>query len=224
IVRKKKKCDAFWWIDPEISSPWYKYQMFELYVTQHPKQRFLFVEHLRAQDQLKRLQVEHDGLVSKFEQSKKSCRSAYVLVENPHLIWNFSCLGFLGSGRFWVDFNCAFLCGGHDEDEADIRSRPLEQTSGADLQTIQRRQSQLTYSFEDTCDIGTRCRNSTPKIAGRSKDGSGLESVASVLIRLLGDEGAATTSKVVKAEPHSCSQLRSQRRHFRRNHLQRNRS
>ncbi|GJT86225.1 hypothetical protein Tco_1067942 [Tanacetum coccineum] len=33
----------------------------------------------------------------------------------------------------------------------------------------------------------------------------------------LGDEGAATTSKVVEAEPHSCSQLRSRRRHFRRN-------
>ncbi|GKA25029.1 hypothetical protein Tco_0711062 [Tanacetum coccineum] len=32
----------------------------------------------------------------------------------------------------------------------------------------------------------------------------------------LGDEGAATTSKVVEAEPHSCSQLRSRRRHFRR--------
>ncbi|GJY00866.1 hypothetical protein Tco_0359018 [Tanacetum coccineum] len=38
----KKKCDEFWWIDPEISSP--------------------------------------------------------------------CCLGFLGSGRFWVGFNCAFLC------------------------------------------------------------------------------------------------------------------
>ncbi|GKE61118.1 hypothetical protein Tco_1511485 [Tanacetum coccineum] len=52
-----------------ILSPWYKYQMFELYVTQHHDQRFLFVEHLRAQDQLERLQVEHDGLVSKFKQS-----------------------------------------------------------------------------------------------------------------------------------------------------------
>nr|GEX96783.1 hypothetical protein [Tanacetum cinerariifolium] len=63
----KKKCDAFWWIDPQISSPWYKYQMFEVYVTQHPKQMFLFLEHLRAQDQLERLQVKHDGLMSKFE-------------------------------------------------------------------------------------------------------------------------------------------------------------
>ncbi|GKF26678.1 hypothetical protein Tco_0082572, partial [Tanacetum coccineum] len=52
-----------------------------------------------------------------------------------------------------------------------------------------------------------QCRNSTPEIAGRSKDGSGPESVASVL---LGDEGAATTSKIVKAEPHSCSQLRAE--------------
>ncbi|GJX18305.1 hypothetical protein Tco_0219137 [Tanacetum coccineum] len=63
--------------------------------------------------------------------------------------------------------------GGHDEVEADIRSRPLEQTSEAD-------------------------RRSRPSEGGR-------------------DEGAATTSKVVEAEPHSCSQLRSQRRHFRRN-------
>ncbi|GJR37660.1 hypothetical protein Tco_1213344, partial [Tanacetum coccineum] len=57
----------------------------------------------------------------------------------------------------------------------------------------------------------TRYRNSTSEIAGRSKDDSGPESVASVL---LGDEGAATTSKVVEVEPHSCSQLRSRRRHF----------
>ncbi|GJR74518.1 hypothetical protein Tco_0086883 [Tanacetum coccineum] len=94
-----------------------------------------------------------------------------------------------------------------------------EQTFGADLWTIRRRQSQLTYSFEDTCDIGTRCWNSTPEIAGRSKDSSGPELVAS-----LGDEGDATTSKVVKAEPHSFSQPRRRRRHFRRNHLRRNRS
>ncbi|GKC97471.1 hypothetical protein Tco_1167746, partial [Tanacetum coccineum] len=66
-----KKCDDFYWIDPELNSPWYKYQIFELYVTQHPEQRFLFVEHLRAQDQLERLQVKHDRLVSKFKQSKK---------------------------------------------------------------------------------------------------------------------------------------------------------
>ncbi|GJU81810.1 hypothetical protein Tco_1284175 [Tanacetum coccineum] len=32
-IARRKKCDAFCWIDPEISSPWYKYQMFELYVT-----------------------------------------------------------------------------------------------------------------------------------------------------------------------------------------------
>ncbi|GJU92441.1 hypothetical protein Tco_1304864 [Tanacetum coccineum] len=58
---------------------------------------------------------------------------------------------------------------------ADLLSRPPEQTSGPDH----------------------------PKeIAGRSKDGSGSESVASVL---LGDKGAATTSKVVEAEPHSFS-------------------
>ncbi|GJU84748.1 hypothetical protein Tco_1292294 [Tanacetum coccineum] len=54
-----------------ILSLWYKYQIFELYVTQHPDQRFLFLEHLRAQDQLERLQVEHNGLVSKFEQRRK---------------------------------------------------------------------------------------------------------------------------------------------------------
>ncbi|GKB93409.1 hypothetical protein Tco_0979546 [Tanacetum coccineum] len=54
-----------------ISNPWYKYQMFEVYVTQNPDERFLYVEHLRAQDQLERLQIEHDGLVSKFKQSKK---------------------------------------------------------------------------------------------------------------------------------------------------------
>nr|GEV23862.1 hypothetical protein [Tanacetum cinerariifolium] len=65
-IASKKECDAFWWIDHEISSTWYKYQMFELYVTQHPEQRFMFVEHLRAQDQFERLQVEQDGLVSKF--------------------------------------------------------------------------------------------------------------------------------------------------------------
>ncbi|GKA71258.1 hypothetical protein Tco_0777397 [Tanacetum coccineum] len=54
----------------------------------------------------------------------------------------------------------------------------------------------------------TRCRNGTSEIAGRSKDGLGPELVASML---LGDEGAATTSKVVKVEPHSYSQLRIRR-------------
>ncbi|GJZ10883.1 hypothetical protein Tco_0545642 [Tanacetum coccineum] len=72
-ISNKKKCNDFWWIDPEISSPWYTYQMFKLYVTQTPDERFLYLEHLRAQDHLERLQIEHDGLVSKFEQSKKSC-------------------------------------------------------------------------------------------------------------------------------------------------------
>ncbi|GKD81206.1 hypothetical protein Tco_1348045, partial [Tanacetum coccineum] len=75
-----KKFDYLWWIDPEISSPWYKYQMFELYVTRYPEQRFMFVEHLRAHDQLERLQVEHDGLVSKFEQSRKSCRFMKTMI------------------------------------------------------------------------------------------------------------------------------------------------
>ncbi|GJR26444.1 hypothetical protein Tco_1102676 [Tanacetum coccineum] len=49
-ISNKKKCNDFWWIDHEISYPWYKYQMFELYVTQNPDERFLYVEHLRVQD------------------------------------------------------------------------------------------------------------------------------------------------------------------------------
>ncbi|GKF15318.1 hypothetical protein Tco_0056780, partial [Tanacetum coccineum] len=40
-ISNKKKCNDFWWIDPEISSPLYKYQMFELYLTQNPDERFL---------------------------------------------------------------------------------------------------------------------------------------------------------------------------------------
>ncbi|GKA99231.1 hypothetical protein Tco_0827168, partial [Tanacetum coccineum] len=80
MIAGKKKCDDFWWIDLEISSPWCKYQIFELYVTQHPEQRFLFVEHLRGQDQLEKLKIEHDGLVSKFEQSRKSCRFMKILI------------------------------------------------------------------------------------------------------------------------------------------------
>nr|GFB30979.1 hypothetical protein [Tanacetum cinerariifolium] len=54
-IDDKKKCDVFWWIDPEISSPW-------------------------AKDQLERLQIKHDGLVSKFEQSEKSCRFTKILI------------------------------------------------------------------------------------------------------------------------------------------------
>ncbi|GJS28959.1 hypothetical protein Tco_0489579 [Tanacetum coccineum] len=38
------------------------FQMFKLYVTQHPEERFLFVKQLRAQDQLERLQIDHDSL------------------------------------------------------------------------------------------------------------------------------------------------------------------
>nr|GEX36737.1 hypothetical protein [Tanacetum cinerariifolium] len=45
----------------------------------HSKQKFLFVEHLKAQDKLERVQVEHDGLVSKSEQSRKSCRTLAAL-------------------------------------------------------------------------------------------------------------------------------------------------
>nr|GEX73389.1 hypothetical protein [Tanacetum cinerariifolium] len=78
-IANKKKCYEFWWIDLEISSPWYKYQMFELYATQHPEEGYQFVEHLGAQDQLERLQIKHDGLVSKFEQSIKSCRFIKIM-------------------------------------------------------------------------------------------------------------------------------------------------
>nr|GEY88567.1 hypothetical protein [Tanacetum cinerariifolium] len=67
-----------------ILSPWYKYQMFELYVTQHPDQRFLFLKHLRAQNQLERLQVEHDGLVSKLNKAEKVADVAcYGIVFEP---------------------------------------------------------------------------------------------------------------------------------------------
>ncbi|GJR41146.1 hypothetical protein Tco_1216830 [Tanacetum coccineum] len=55
---------------------------------------------------------------------------------------------------------------------ADLYSRPLEQYSRAELRSRQ---------YEG--DI--RCQNGTPEIAGRSKDGSGLESVVSVLVRLV---------------------------------------
>ncbi|GJZ94455.1 hypothetical protein Tco_0666658 [Tanacetum coccineum] len=54
-IANKKKCDEFWWIDTEISSHW-------------------------AQDQLERLQIEHDGLVSKFEQSIKSCKFMKIMI------------------------------------------------------------------------------------------------------------------------------------------------
>ncbi|GJY10761.1 hypothetical protein Tco_0378946 [Tanacetum coccineum] len=52
------------------------------YVTRHSDQRFLFVKHIWAQDQLERLQVEHDGLVSKFEQSRKSCRLLHLMAQD----------------------------------------------------------------------------------------------------------------------------------------------
>ncbi|GKC91498.1 hypothetical protein Tco_1152147 [Tanacetum coccineum] len=46
----------------------------------HLEERFQFVEYLRAQDQLERLQIEHDGLDSKFEQSRKSYRFMKIMI------------------------------------------------------------------------------------------------------------------------------------------------
>ncbi|GKB50573.1 hypothetical protein Tco_0901326 [Tanacetum coccineum] len=40
-IRDQKKCNDFFWIDPEIHNPWYKYQMFKLYVTQNPDESVL---------------------------------------------------------------------------------------------------------------------------------------------------------------------------------------
>ncbi|GKC79846.1 hypothetical protein Tco_1130620, partial [Tanacetum coccineum] len=63
--------------------------------------------------------------------------------------------------------------------------RPPEQTSGADLYSrplehiIRRRQSQLTYLFEGTCDTSTRCWNGTPEISGVNSIGVSQTSIMS---------------------------------------------
>ncbi|GJS01473.1 hypothetical protein Tco_0317981 [Tanacetum coccineum] len=54
-IPDKKKCIDFFWIDLEINNPW-------------------------VQDQLERLQIEHDGLVSKFEQSRKSYKFTKIMI------------------------------------------------------------------------------------------------------------------------------------------------
>ncbi|GKC76376.1 hypothetical protein Tco_1127150 [Tanacetum coccineum] len=48
-----------------------------------------------------------------------------------------------------------------------------------------RRTQKTSSALEETFNTSTRCRNDTPEIAGRSKDGSGPESIASVLVRLV---------------------------------------
>ncbi|GJT00083.1 ycf3-interacting protein 1, chloroplastic [Tanacetum coccineum] len=52
------------------------------------------------------------------------------------------------------------------------RNRHPEQTSGTDLRfrPSEEDNHNYTYSFEETCDISTRCRNGTPEISRRSKD------------------------------------------------------
>nr|GEX17211.1 RNA-directed DNA polymerase, eukaryota, reverse transcriptase zinc-binding domain protein [Tanacetum cinerariifolium] len=57
------------------------------WIKKHHDQRFLFVGHLRAQDQLERLRVDHDGLVSKFEESKKICKFMKIMIASMVVVF-----------------------------------------------------------------------------------------------------------------------------------------
>ena len=54
------QCNAFYWIDPELSSQWYKAQLFELYLTLHPEERALYAAQVTIQDQLESLEHEFE--------------------------------------------------------------------------------------------------------------------------------------------------------------------
>ncbi|GKE29864.1 hypothetical protein Tco_1445248 [Tanacetum coccineum] len=53
-------CNSFYWIDPELTNPWYKTQMFEIYLTLNPKERHLYHNQITAQNQLENLQNEFE--------------------------------------------------------------------------------------------------------------------------------------------------------------------
>ncbi|GJW97685.1 hypothetical protein Tco_0179493 [Tanacetum coccineum] len=53
-------CNSFYWIDPELTNPWYKTQIFEMYLTLNPKERHLYHNQITAQNQLENLQNEFE--------------------------------------------------------------------------------------------------------------------------------------------------------------------
>ncbi|GKA86186.1 hypothetical protein Tco_0807897, partial [Tanacetum coccineum] len=54
------RCNSFYWIDPELTNPWYKTQMFEIYLTLNPEERHLYHNQITAQNQLENLQNEFE--------------------------------------------------------------------------------------------------------------------------------------------------------------------
>ncbi|GJV79427.1 hypothetical protein Tco_1515297 [Tanacetum coccineum] len=52
--------NSFYWIDPELTNPWYMTQIFEMYLTLNPDERHLYHNQITAQNQLKNSQNEFD--------------------------------------------------------------------------------------------------------------------------------------------------------------------
>ncbi|GJY80180.1 hypothetical protein Tco_0492931 [Tanacetum coccineum] len=52
------RCNAFYWIDPEVPNPWYKSQLFELFLTLNPEERQQYQGHLTAEMRVASLEQE----------------------------------------------------------------------------------------------------------------------------------------------------------------------
>nr|GEX61121.1 hypothetical protein [Tanacetum cinerariifolium] len=66
-VTRKKSCDAFYKIDPELNNGWYKNQMIELYLALTHDERYLYMEHIRAQDRYEMLEAEYEVYQAEME-------------------------------------------------------------------------------------------------------------------------------------------------------------
>nr|GEX05688.1 hypothetical protein [Tanacetum cinerariifolium] len=66
-VTRKRSCDAFYWIDPELNNGWYKNQTIELYLDLNPNERYLYIEQIRAQDYFEMLEAEYEVYQAEME-------------------------------------------------------------------------------------------------------------------------------------------------------------
>ncbi|GKA55194.1 hypothetical protein Tco_0754143 [Tanacetum coccineum] len=101
-------CNSFYWIDPELTNPWYKTQMFEIYLTLNPEERHLYHNQITAQNQLENLQNEFEVYQHDMQMQienmelevNKSKKKAQLLIK--WCVCNEFAVGSFGVGSFAV--------------------------------------------------------------------------------------------------------------------------
>ncbi|GJY74940.1 hypothetical protein Tco_0479371 [Tanacetum coccineum] len=103
------RCNSFYWIDPELTNPWYKTQMFEIYLTLNPEERYLYHNQIIAQNQLENFQNEfevyqHDMQMQIENMELKTWKLDYYAVGSfvVGCVCNEFAVGSFGVGSFGV--------------------------------------------------------------------------------------------------------------------------